>query len=615
MSTGPSTLTAKFHKAMTQLPYLSRALVLVWHATRSWALAWGTLLLLQGLLPVATVYLTKLLVDSLTTAVQTARSWDDVMPSLILVLLMAAVLLVADSLKGLSGWVRTAQTELFRDYITGLIHEKSIALDLAFYDSPEFYDHLHRARSEASYRPLALMENLGNLFQSSTTLLAMAAVLLSFGPWLPVALIASTAPALFVVLRQKLREHKMWVRRTADERRTWYYDWVLTAKETAPELRIFGLGQHFREAFRTVRSRLRRERVQLARSLALNELGARLLALLVTGACMAWMVWRTLLKSITLGELALFYQAFNQGQQMMRSLLENVGQIYSNALFLENLFEFLSLEPTLQDPAAPHPAPQDIKEGISFREIAFRYPENDRWTLQNFNVMISAGQMVAIVGRNGAGKTTLLKLLCRFYDPQCGTIEIDGIDLREMPIKDLRQRITVLFQEPVHYSASVRDNITTGVEDLKGSDLASEIEGAVRAAGADELVRRLPLGYDTLLGRWFPGGTELSVGEWQRIALARAFLRRAPIIILDEPTSAMDPWAEVDWFDRFRARAAGSTVILITHRFTTAMRADIIHVMEEGSIVESGNHEQLLALGGSYAEWWRRQMSGCRDTD
>jgi ATP-binding cassette subfamily B protein len=329
---------------------------------------------------------------------------------------------------------------------------------------------------------------------------------------------------------------------------------------------------------------------------------------------MAWMVYRTLLKSITLGELALFYQAFNQGQQMMRSLLENVGQIYSNALFLENLFEFLSLEPTLKDPAAPVPAPQDIKEGISFREISFRYPENDRWTLQNFNVMISAGQMVAIVGRNGAGKTTLLKLLCRFYDPQCGTIEIDGIDLREMPIKDLRQRITVLFQEPVHYSASVRDNITTGVEGLKGSDLASEIEGAVRAAGADELVRRLPLGYDTLLGRWFPGGTELSVGEWQRIALARAFLRRAPIIILDEPTSAMDPWAEVDWFDRFRARAAGSTVILITHRFTTAMRADIIHVMEEGSIVESGNHEQLLALGGSYAEWWRRQMSGCMDT-
>jgi ATP-binding cassette subfamily B protein len=304
----------------------------------------------------------------------------------------------------------------------GLIHEKSIALDLAFYDSSEFYDHLHRARSEAGYRPLALMENLGNLFQSSITLLAMAAVLLSFGPWLPVALIASTVPALFVVLRQKLREHKMWVGRTADERRTWYYDWVLTDKETAPELRIFGLGQHIREAFRTVRSRLRRERVQLARSLALNELGARLLALLVTGACMAWMVWRTLLKSITLGELALFYQAFNQGQQMMRSLLENVGQIYSNALFLENLFEFLSLEPTLKDPAAPLPAPQDIKEGISFREISFRYPENDRWTLRNFNVMISAGQMVAIVGRNGAGKTTLLKLLCRFYDPQSGAI-------------------------------------------------------------------------------------------------------------------------------------------------------------------------------------------------
>lgn len=604
-----SILTAKFQKALTQLPYLSRALVLVWHATRSWTLAWGVLMLVQGLLPVATVYLTRSLVDSLTAAARTGGSWDDFMPTLILVLLMAAVFLVADSLKGLAGWVRTAQTELFQDYIKDLIHEKSIALDLAFYDSSEFYDHLHRARFEASYRPLALMENLGSLLQSSTTLLAMAAVLLSFGPWLPIALLASTVPALFVVLRQKLREHRMWVRTTADERRTWYYDWVLTDKETAPELRIFGMGQHFRQAFQTVRSRLREERLQLARSLALSELGARTLALLVTGACMAWMVWKALFKSITLGELALFYQAFNQGQQMMRSLLENVGQIYSNALFLENLFAFLGLEPSLKEPATPIPAPQEIKQGICFHEVAFRYPGNDRWTLQNFNVTIPAGQMVAVVGRNGAGKTTLLKLLCRFYDPQSGAIELDGVDLRDMPIAELRQRITVLFQEPVHYSASVRDNIAMGTGGSEVINAAAEIQSAARAAGADELVRRLPLGYDTLLGRWFPGGAELSVGEWQRIALARAFLRRAPIIILDEPTSAMDPWAEVDWFDRFRAHAVGHTVILITHRFTTAMRADIIHVMEEGSIVESGNHEQLLALGGSYGEWWKRQMA------
>jgi len=326
----------------------------------------------------------------------------------------------------------------------------------------------------------------------------------------------------------------------------------------------------------------------------------------IMGAALALMVWRTLMNVITPGELALIYAAFNQGQGLMRTLLENAGQLYGNSLFLGNLFEFLSLEPKIDCSGRPLlPALRDIQRGITFNEVSFTYQDAPGKALDNFTMTIQSGKIVAIVGPNGAGKSTLLKLLCRFYDPDKGSINIDGTDLKEFAIDDLRRLITVLFQQPFHYNTTVRENILFG--DLKLDAGDSEIKAALRAAGAEEIVSRLPEKEQTLLGRWFAGGTELSVGEWQRIALARAFLRRAPIIILDEPTSALDPWAEADWLERFRQLASGRTSIIITHRFTTAMHADVIHVMDRGRIVESGSHEDLLNQNGLYSESWSRQ--------
>jgi ATP-binding cassette, subfamily B, bacterial len=309
---------------------------------------------------------------------------------------------------------------------------------------------------------------------------------------------------------------------------------------------------------------------------------------------------------VTLGDLALFYQAFYQGQSLMRTLLGNAGQIYANSLFLGNLFEFLGLEPHVVSPPYPIPAPSVIKEGIRFEQITFRYPGSERIALQDFNLTIPAGQVVAIVGANGAGKSTLVKLLCRFYDPEAGLITLDGIDLRAISLEELRRLITVLFQWPVPYHATASQNIAIG--DVHAAPSAVEIEAAARGAGAHEVIARLPREYDTLLGRWFADGTELSGGEWQRIALARAFLRQAQIIVLDEPTSFMDSWAEAEWLERFRALVHGRTALIITHRFTTAMRADVIHVMQNGQIVESGSHDELLARGGLYAQSWAAQM-------
>lgn len=597
-------LTTKLRGALAQLGYLPQALALVWAAARGWTVAWGVLLLAQGALPVATVYLTRRLVDGLVAA---AGAGGPVGPFLFLVGLMAAVLLLAEVLRGMTAWVRTAQAELVQDHISALIHRQSVAADLAFYEWPDYFDHLHRARAEGSARPIALVEGLGSLVQNGITLLAMGVVLLPFGLWLPAVLLLSTLPAFYVVLHYNLRQHHWRRRNTADERRTWYYDWLLTAPETAAEVRLFSLGDPFQRAYQALRARLRGERIQLARHQMAAELTAGVVALAATGGALAWMVWQALQGLVSLGDLALFYQAFHQGQRLVRTLLENVGQIYANSLFLGNLFEFLALEPRLTDPPHPAPAPASLREGIRFHRVTFRYPGGERLALRDFDLTIPAGQLVALVGQNGAGKSTLIKLLCRLYDPESGHIELDGLDLRSLQIAKLRRLITVLFQQPVRYSATVAENIALGSQ-LPSERPAAAVEAAARAAGADETIRRLPQGYETLLGKWFAGGTELSVGEWQRLALARAFLRQAPLLLLDEPTSAMDSWAEADWLRHLRATAAGRTVVLITHRFTTAMRADIIHVMAEGRVVESGRHEDLLARGGLYARSWAAQI-------
>jgi len=445
---------------------------------------------------------------------------------------------------------------------------------------------------------------MGGLFENGITAAAMLVVLAPFGVWLPLALVASTLPALWVVLHYATLQHQFRKRATAEERRAWYYDWLLTSGEAAAELRLFGLGGHFRAAYGMVRRNLRRERLKLARGEAGAELAAGSLGLLTSGGAVAWMAWRTVQGVLTPGDLALFAQAFQQGLRVMRGLLEGAGRLYQNMLFLGNLFAFLELQPRVVGPAKHAPL-LPLSGALRFHNVRFLYPGSQRVALQDFNLTIPAGQMVAIVGPNGAGKSTLVKLLCRLYDPDAGRIELDGADLRTLPLEGLRRGISVLFQNPVHYNATAEENI--GLGDLARRLDSPAIQAASLDAGASEIVSQLPDGFQTLLGKWFENGTELSTGEWQRIALARAFLREASIIILDEPTSAMDPWAEADWLARFRRLAAGRTAILITHRFSTAMAADVIHVMNDGRLVESGSHAELVALGGLYAQGWSTQ--------
>lgn len=558
---------------------------------------------MQGLLPGAIVYLSKQLVDGLTLALKHNSSGIEwvLMPASFL----AAILLINEVAKAGLTIIRTIQAELIRDHISRLVHQQSIAVDLAFYELPEFHDRLYQARDHASERPLALLENIGNLMQNAITLFTMAAVLLPYGLWLPLVLLFSAIPAFFVLVRFNKRYHRWWESTTPARRQVEYHDFLITQSYTAAELRLFNLGDYLQSIYHQLRQPLRADAIKLVREQSFAQLGGAIAGLLVATGAMAWIGWKALQGIYTLGDLALFYQAFNRGQTLVRSLLANMGQIYSNSLFLGSLFEFLSIKPQIQSPSHPEPVPSPIQHSIRFRDVTFSYPGSNRTILENFNLTIPAGKVVAIVGENGAGKSTLIKLLCRFYDPQSGQIEVDRIDIRNFAVQAWRNLLTVMFQFPVTYQKTVAENIAIG--DVYSSVSRSRVQAAIADAGAESIVAKLPQAEATQLGKYFVDGTELSGGEWQRISLARAFFRKAPVLILDEPTSFMDSWAEHDWLERFRTMAQGRTAIVITHRFTLAMRADLVYVMCAGKIVESGTHAELLAQNGLYAQSWRTQ--------
>ena len=590
-----------------ELGHLPSTFVLVYQASGNLSILWGLLLVAQGLLPVATVYLTRAIVNALVAAIRSGGHWEALRPVIVIALWIGALMLATQLLRGVTTWVRTAQSEMVRDHLASLIQRKSLAVDLAFYDSSDFYDQLHRARMEATHRPIELLEGLGSLLQGGITVIAILVILIPFGPLLPLVLLLSTVPALYVVVKMAYRRHRWNQSTTIDNRRAWYYDTLLTDGESAPEMRLFGLGDHFLNAFQEVRQRLRQERLSLARQESISELWAGAGALLILGATMVWMVRRAIYGLVSLGDLALFYQAFNQGFGLSRTLLDNLGRLYENSLFLGNLFEFLDLKPQIVSPPNARKVPSPLTSGIEFRGVSFHYPGSNRQVLRDFSLEVQPGQIVALVGPNGSGKSTLLKLLCRFYDPDSGAISLDGIPLCELSTTDLRRSMSVFFQQPVRYNDTVAANIRFGDLRLTDLEFSLALDKGAEDSGLNEIIARLPNSYDTQLGRDFQDGAELSVGEWQRLGLVRAAIRHAQILVLDEPTSAMDPWAELRWAERLRSMVANRITILITHRFTTAMFADIIYVMSEGRVVESGSHAQLLSKGRVYAEGWASQ--------
>ncbi len=606
----PSGQLQRLGRLAGRLGYIRWTAGIAWEAASGWLVGWLTLLLAQSLLPVAAVLLMRGLVNALAEAVRANFSSASLTAPLLYGGAIGTVLLLTDWTQAAMEWVRGALSEQVQERVTALIQQKAVEVDVAFFESPEYHDLSSRACSEAPSKTVATLESAGGMAQAALGLLGLGALLVGLAWWLPLVVAAGALPGLYVALVGSRRQHQWWESSTGTRRRTQYFHNLMTSDFSASEVRLFNLAGFLREQYWSLRRGLIDQRIALARRHFGERLLASALAIAVSGAVVIWTFGRTVAGVLSLGDAAMFYGAFSQGQGMMRALFASLNQFFSSTLVLDDARRFLELQPSIADPEVPIPTPAESGFGVSLKDASFRYPGSERPALEGFNLEIPAGKIVAVVGPNGAGKSTLARLVCRFFDPERGRIEFAGEDLRRFRLSDLRKLITVQFQFPVYYHATVNENIR--VSDLSDEHTDQEIAEAARAAGATEVIAKLPHGYETVLGKWFLAGEDLSAGEWQRLALARAFLRRSPLMILDEPTSFMDSWSEADWFDRFRGLAAGRTALIITHRFSIAMRADLICVMERGQVIETGTHHELLARGGAYAQAWSSQVRQTR---
>jgi ATP-binding cassette, subfamily B, bacterial len=599
-------LKSKIQKASRFLP----ALRLVWQSSPGWTIARIVILIILGILPLISIYLAKLIVDTVTMGLM-ATDKTATFSEILKLLLLAGVVTVINGLcTSLSEFVNTAHSLRVTDYMQGIMHAKSIEADLEYYENAKYFDALQRAQQEAPYRPPQILNRLAQVGQNSISLITMVGLLSSLHWGIIGVLMVAALPAVFVRVQQSRIMYQWQRKRTGMDRQSMYLGFMLTGDLFAKEIRLFGLGSFFSAWYLRIRQQLYEERLDISKRKALANFLAQGFAGILIFAIYSFIIYQTLQGVLRLGDLVLYYQALQRGQLNINGLLTGVSGLYEDNLFLTNLYEFLDLKPTIVDPIDPKPFPETIKTGIVFNQVSFQYSNSTRQALSNINLCIEPGKTIALVGENGCGKTTLIKLLCRLYDPTSGSITIDGIDIREFEITDLRRQMGVIFQDYAKYNLTAFENIWLGNVEVPRED--EKIIAAAHRSGADEVIHQLPQGYDTVLGKLFDQGEELSIGQWQKIALARAFLRSSQLIILDEPTSAMDPKAEYEVFNQFRQLIKDQAAILITHRLSTVKMADCIYVMDQGSIVESGTHDQLMQQRGSYAHLFETQAQNYR---
>ena len=596
----PSKRDLSYHMLFLRAIKLSRAIRLVWECAPGWTAASMVLMVLQGILPLVSLYLIKLIVDSVTAGVSSIDKAASMQSLLVLILLAGGVSMLQYFCRSATTVVSEAQSALVTDHIQDILHAKSIEVDLEYYENSQYYDTLHRAQNEAPFRPARIVNGLLQIGQNSISLLATFALLLSLNWIIAVALILAAIPGVVVRLRYSEKLYQWQRRCTAKERHAWYLHWLLTCDDHAKEIRLFDLGPLFMQQYHNLRQELRKEKIGIATWRSISDLFAQVFSVIVVFGSLAYIANRAVQGIISLGDMVMYFGAIQQSQGYLSTLLTSMTGLYEDSLFIDSLFEFLDLRPKVSEPADPQPMPKPIAKGISFHDVNFEYPGSETAVLKGISLEIVPGQTIALVGENGSGKTTLIKLLCRLYDPTSGSITIDDIKLSDFSTTDLRKEISVIFQDYAQYNLSAKENIGIGSADK--SCQMDEIIKAAEYSGADKVINGLKNGYETLLGKWFEDGAELSIGEWQKVALARAFMRDSQLVILDEPTSALDARAEDEFFRKFKELAKGRTAIIISHRMSTVKMADCIYFLKDGRIAECGSHDELVGEFGEYAQ-------------
>ncbi|HEX3694238.1 MAG TPA: ABC transporter ATP-binding protein [Polyangia bacterium] len=607
-------LGERLRETLRLLPHVRRTFRILWQTNRALTIAVAALAVAGGILPAAIAWVGKLIIDAVVTAARASGTHD---PGKATRLVLLELLLMAAStlLTRLSTLVRELLRAQLGNRINVDILEKALTLELRHFEDAAFYDKMQRARREASSRPLSMVLGLLGIAQSAISLGSYAFLLARLSPASVVVLALASIPAFISEARLSNESFRLYSWRAPEARRLNYLEWLLTRDTHVKEVKLFALGPLVLERYRTLFDKFYREDRALAFRRFAFGLALTLLSLGAFYACYGWAAGRAARAAISLGDLTLYVMVFRQGQGAFQSLLGALGGLYEDALFMSNLFAYLDLggepAPALAATDAPPTAALPQPQAIEFRDVSFRYPGKEAWALRHVDLTIAPGEVVALCGDNGAGKSTLIHLLMRLYEPTEGAIFYGGTNLRDLNGDELRRRIGAVFQDFVRYQFTAAENIGLGWVPALGD--RPRIQAAARAGGADAVVQALPQQLDTMLGGYFEAGHELSVGQWQKIATSRAFMRDAEVLILDEPTASLDAEAEHEMWKRFAALARGRTAILISHRMATVRLAGRIVVLKNGQIEEMGSHAELLARDGRYAHLFRLQAAGYAD--
>lgn len=597
------------HSFLGTFRFSRRAIDLVWSTSRPLTFGLALLTLIAGVLPAVIAFVGAQIVDAVVAAAALAREGSRVEIGNVfrwVILEAALVVAMAAAQRGISFCQSLLRAQLGQR-VNEMILDKALTLELAQFEDSEFYDKLTRARREASSRPLSLVTRTFGLVQNLIALASFGVLLVGFSPWAMLVLLLAGLPSFIAETRFSGEAFTLFRWRSPDTRMQLYLETVIAREDHAKEVKLFGLGPLLLARYRAIFHKLYAADRALTLRRDLWGLGLGVIGTLALYGAYAWIAWTTVFGRITLGQMTMYLMLFRQGQAAVSAMLSSIGGMYEDNLYLSTLYEYLETPVRVGGGAAVQGP--DSRDGIRFEAVSFTYPGADAPTLHDINLHIRPGESLALVGQNGSGKTTLIKLLTRLYAPDQGRILLDGLDLAQWNENALRQRIGVIFQDFARYQMLVGENVGAG--DVTRFEDRERWREASDKGMASAFIDSLPQGFETQLGKWFKDGRELSGGQWQKIALARAFMReQADILVLDEPTAAMDAQAEATIFEHFSAMSSQRIVILISHRFSTVRMADQIVVIQDGRIIEHGNHAQLLAQAGHYAHLFALQAKG-----